>query len=63
MTAGKGVLHSELPNSFDYFSDVFQLWINLPKMHKYCDPLYQEQQAEEIPTYQDENMTAKVVAG
>lgn len=63
MVAGKSVLHSELPNSFDEYTNYFLLWINLPKTHKYCDPFYQEQSAKEIPTYLDEKMMTKVVSG
>ncbi len=40
MTAGKGIVHSEVPNSYDEVTSGFQLWINLPKDYKYCEPLY-----------------------
>lgn len=34
MTAGKGIVHSELPGSFDEDSVGFQLWINLESKNK-----------------------------
>lgn len=40
MTAGKGVMHSEMPGSFDELSVGFQLWINLEAKNKLCDPQY-----------------------
>jgi redox-sensitive bicupin YhaK (pirin superfamily) len=52
MTAGKGIMHSEMP----YFDpnpikalDVegMQLWVDLPKEQKFCEPSYQEKKAKE----------------
>ena len=40
MTAGKGILHSEMPTSFDKESHATQLWLNLEKKMKYCEPQY-----------------------
>ena len=40
MTAGKGVVHSEVPMSFTEESCGFQLWLNLDKKHKFCEPRY-----------------------
>ena len=42
MTAGKGIVHAEMPASFDVPAYGFQLWLNLDRAHKYCDPQYQE---------------------
>lgn len=42
MTAGKGIVHSEIPKSKDEYSIGFQLWINLKKEFKLCEPAYQE---------------------
>ena len=63
MTAGKGILHSEIPMSFTEPAYGFQLWINLDRKNKFCDPRYQEFKAEQIPVYKDEGMTAKVISG
>lgn len=40
MTAGKGILHSEMPTSFTEESHVTQLWLNLEKKNKFCKPQY-----------------------
>ena len=37
MTAGKGVIHSEMPEQTDGLSRGFQLWLNLPKKLKMFD--------------------------
>jgi len=50
MTAGKGILHSEMPTSFEKTSHATQLWLNLEKKMKYCEPQYQEWNADIIPT-------------
>lgn len=63
MTAGKGILHSEMPGSFEEESHGFQLWINLERKNKYCEPDYQEYKANEIPFYDKDGIRAKVVAG
>lgn len=64
MTAGKGVVHSEMPEQEDGLLMGFQLWINLPAAEKMCDPYYQEFPKEDIPV---ENLTnggaIKVIAG
>lgn len=63
MTAGKGIVHSEIPMSFTEPAYGFQLWLNLDKKNKYCEPRYQEYKSSEIPVFKDDNMTAKVIAG
>jgi len=62
MTAGKGIVHSEMPlGSGD--SHGLQLWVNLYSKDKMCDPAYQELQAEEITTVRKDGITAIVIAG
>jgi quercetin 2,3-dioxygenase len=69
MTAGSGVIHSEMPEK--EFSKNggklhgFQLWINLPKSNKMMKPRYQEISQSKIPTgtTKDDNVTVKVIAG
>ena len=63
MTAGKGIQHSEIPMSFTEPAYGFQLWINLDAKNKLNDPRYQEFKKAEIPTYQEEGIEAKVIAG
>ena len=40
MTAGKGIVHAEMPTSFDEDFVGFQLWLNLDRKNKYCEPKY-----------------------
>jgi redox-sensitive bicupin YhaK (pirin superfamily) len=64
MTAGKGIVHAEMPASFTEPAYGFQLWLNLDKSNKYCDPRYQEFKSDQIPVYQsDHGFKAKVIAG
>ena len=65
MTAGKGIVHAEMPGSFEKPSIGFQLWINLDSKNKFCQPQYQEHLADKIPVYKDESisMVAKVISG
>jgi redox-sensitive bicupin YhaK (pirin superfamily) len=64
MSAGKGVLHSEMPEQKDGRFHGFQLWINLPAAEKMKDPVYREYDAEQIPSIEfGENSQVKVIAG
>lgn len=49
MTAGRGIVHSEMPEQEDGLLEGFQLWVNLPADHKMDAPRYQENPAGEIP--------------
>jgi len=69
MTAGSGVIHSELPSE-EIRRDGgrmhgFQLWVNLPRRDKMMKPRYQELRAAEIPTATsaDGNVSVTVIAG
>ena len=70
MTAGSGVIHSEMPEK--EFSKNggklhgFQLWVNLPKSNKMMKPRYQEIPQSKIPsgtTKESGNVSVKVIAG
>jgi quercetin 2,3-dioxygenase len=69
MTAGSGVIHSEMPEK--EFSKHggrlhgFQLWVNLPKSKKMMKPRYQEIPKSKIPTGTTENgnVIVKIIAG
>ncbi len=50
MTAGSGIIHSEMPKPVNGQMGGFQLWINLPHSHKMMDPRYQEITQDQIPT-------------
>lgn len=49
MTAGKGIVHSEMPEQENGLLAGFQLWVNLPAKDKMVEPQYQEFTAEEVP--------------
>ena len=49
MTAGRGVIHSEMPEQTEGLMRGFQLWLNLPKKEKMIDPAYQDIHTKMIP--------------
>jgi redox-sensitive bicupin YhaK (pirin superfamily) len=49
MTAGRGVVHSEMPEQEEGVMEGFQLWLNLPSHQKLCPPGYQDIQSDNIP--------------
>ena len=63
MTAGKGVIHSEMPEQTEGLVRGFQLWLNLPKEKKMIEPAYNDIPAEKIPTVQFPRGEAKIIAG
>ena len=64
MRAGKGIIHSEMPEQEDGLMWGFQLWINLPKTQKMSAPGYQEFGRESIPTENcDKGVKIHVIAG
>ncbi|MGY5451337.1 pirin family protein [Agarivorans sp. MS3-6] len=64
MNAGKGVIHSEMPEQQDGLMKGFQLWVNLAAEHKMSAPGYQECSAEQIPVSEDsQGNVIRVVAG
>jgi len=64
MTAGRGIVHSELPEQENGLMWGFQLWVNLPASKKLTEPRYQDIPAQEIPEVVPEpGVRARVVAG
>ncbi|MHA7060767.1 pirin family protein [Azospirillum argentinense] len=64
MTAGRGVIHSEMPEQTEGLMKGFQLWINLPARLKMSEPAYQEFAADRIPVETREGgTTVTVIAG
>jgi len=63
MTAGRGVIHSELPEQEEGRMEGFQLWLNLPAKDKMCAPWYRDIQSESIPEIAVGGVTARIVAG
>lgn len=49
MTAGRGIVHSEMPEQEDGLMWGFQLWVNLPAADKMTAPRYQEFEPEQVP--------------
>jgi quercetin 2,3-dioxygenase len=64
MTAGRGLVHSEMPEQTEGRMRGFQLWVNLPAASKMVAPAYQEHPAAAIPVEQREGgVRVKVIAG
>ncbi len=64
MTAGSGIIHSEMPMQEDGLLWGFQFWLNLPSEDKMIDPYYQDLTPEQIPqVVEDNGVVRKVVAG
>ena len=64
MTAGRGIVHSELPEQEDGLMHGFQLWVNLPARDKLTAPDYRDIPAEAIPGYTAaDGVAVKVIAG
>jgi redox-sensitive bicupin YhaK (pirin superfamily) len=64
MTAGRGIVHSEMPQQEDGLMWGFQLWVNLPAGQKMVEPRYQDIPASDVPeTAVCENVVARIIAG
>jgi redox-sensitive bicupin YhaK (pirin superfamily) len=64
MTAGRGIVHSEMPEQQEGRMRGFQLWLNLPARDKMTEPKYQEFGPDRIPvTSPAAGVSIKVIAG
>jgi redox-sensitive bicupin YhaK (pirin superfamily) len=64
MTAGRGILHSEMPQQENGLMWGYQLWVNLPAADKMSAPRYQDIAPERIPHVQPApGVDARVIAG
>jgi len=64
MTAGRGVVHSELPEQEDGRMEGFQLWLNLAAKDKMRAPWYRDIQSAEIPEFTTaEGVKVRAIAG
>jgi redox-sensitive bicupin YhaK (pirin superfamily) len=64
MTAGRGVIHSEMPEQEEGLMEGFQLWLNLPARNKMAAPWYRDIPNAEIPRFStDAGATVQVIAG
>ena len=63
MTAGRGIVHSEMPTSYGTDIRGFQLWVNLPAKDQMKAPRYQDVALNEIPIVEGDGFQARLVAG
>src|SRR3954451_12305074 len=63
MTAGRGIIHSEMPERAQGRLRGFELWINLPGKLKMIAPRYQDVSASRIASVEHEGATVRVIAG
>ncbi|KFI05861.1 pirin family protein [Massilia sp. BSC265] len=64
MTAGRGVIHSEMPEQSEGLMEGFQLWLNLPARDKMRDPWYRDIPSEEVPRFTGaDGVVVQVIAG
>ncbi|OBT95068.1 hypothetical protein VE01_07331 [Pseudogymnoascus verrucosus] len=67
MTAGRGIMHAEMPRELSDGSPVvgMQLWVDLPEKLKMCEPRYRDLRASEIPQVKtdDGKVNIKVISG
>ena len=67
MTAGKGVVHSEMTPGYlrnsDQFLHGFQIWVALPKEMEQSEPTFFHIEADEIPVWQEDGVNYKLIAG
>ena len=63
MTAGRGIIHSEMPERADGRLRGFQLWVNLPGRLKMSTPRYQDVSAARIASIVTGGTTMRVIAG
>jgi len=63
MTAGRGVIHSEMPEQQEGRMEGFQLWLNLPAADKLRPPWYRDFGAEAIPQLERPGLSLRVIAG
>jgi len=64
MTAGRGIIHSEMPEQENGVMEGFQLWLNLPARRKMIPAWYRDIPSTEIPEYvTNEGVKVRVIAG
>lgn len=64
MTAGRGLIHSEMPEQEEGVMEGFQLWLNLPSHLKLCEPRYQDIPNTALPKVQPSaGVEVTVIAG
>lgn len=62
MTAGRGIVHCEMPVGTG-LTQGLQLWVNLAKKYKMVEPAYQELVSKDIPVVERDGVKVRVIAG
>lgn len=65
MTAGRGIMHAEMPRQDGTTTIGMQLWVDLPEKLKKCEPRYRDLKAKEIPSIDidDGKVNVKIISG
>ncbi len=63
MTAGRGILHSEMPEPVEGELQGYQLWLSLPARHKMVEARYQHLSPEMIPVVEHKGIKVYVISG
>lgn len=63
MSAGRGIIHSEMPTQDSAGLHGFQLWVNLPASEKMSEPRYRDVPREQLLHWRGEGAEAQVIAG
>jgi hypothetical protein len=63
MTAGRGIIHSEMPEQEEGRMAGFQLWVNLAAADKMTAPAYRDIAPGAVPSYSDAGVHVRVIAG
>ncbi|CAG8955843.1 hypothetical protein HYFRA_00011712 [Hymenoscyphus fraxineus] len=61
MTAGKGIVHAEMPNQNQRANIGMQLWVDLPEEDKMCEPQYRDLKGSQIPHVDVDGGKVKVI--
>lgn len=63
MTAGRGILHSEMPEAVDGEACGYQLWLSLPAKDKMAEPRYQHLSPDMIPVVKKNGTSVRIISG
>jgi quercetin 2,3-dioxygenase len=62
MTAGSGIIHQEMPKPSEHMLGL-QLWVNLPKAQKMCDPVYRDLNQKTMLEIKGDHNTVRLIVG
>lgn len=63
MTAGRGIVHSEMPEVAGESLWGYQLWLSLPRKDKMIEPRYQHMDPKDIPAVEEPGLRVMVISG